>query len=93
MHLVPALYLNAAASQGRTPDLEAFFATLLLLLLLASGRIRGWLLAGALVGAALGAHLVLDRQLIATDRFTIGLAAGGAILAIGAYLYLLIRRG
>ena len=92
IHIIPALYLNAVAS-GRSPDLEAYFATLLLLLLLASGRIRGWLLTGALAGMALGAHLLLSLGLVATDRFTIGLAIGGVILAFAAYLYLLIRRG
>jgi hypothetical protein len=92
LHLVPALYLNAAGS-GRSPDLEAYFATLLLLLLLASGRVRGWLLVGALTGMTLGAHLILDLGLVASDRFTIGLAAGGVILALVAYLYLLFRRG
>ncbi|MHC4338612.1 MAG: serine/threonine-protein kinase [Planctomycetota bacterium] len=92
VHLVPALYFNAAAS-GRSPDLEAYFATLLLLLLLASGRVRVWLLGGALAGMALGAHLVLDLGLVATDQFTIGLAIGGVVLAFAAYIYLLFRRG
>jgi hypothetical protein len=93
LHLLGPLYRNAHLHRGdlhvRT-DVAFYLSAVLLFLVLGPWRSRWRMLMGALGGVALGSHLLLDLNLVARKPFVLSLGAAGLVVALGAYIYLLM---
>jgi len=93
LHLLGPLYRNALLHRDdlhvRT-DVSLYLSAVLLFLVLGPWRSRWRMLMGALGGVALGSHLLIDLNLVPRKPFVLSLGAAGLVVALGAYLYLLM---
>jgi serine/threonine protein kinase len=93
LHLLGALYANAQAHKTDPHvrmDVGLYLGAVLLFLVLGPWRSRWRLLMGALGGVALGSYLLIDLNLVPKKPFVLSLGAAGLIVALAAYIYLLM---
>jgi serine/threonine protein kinase len=93
LHLLGALYANAQAHKTDPHvrlDVGLYLGAVLLFLVLGPWRSRWRMLMGALGGVALGSYLLIDLNLVPKKPFVLSLGAAGLIVALVAYIYLLM---
>jgi hypothetical protein len=93
LHLLGGLYANAnkqRASSNVIVDVSLYLAAVLLFLIMGPWRSRWRMLVGALSGVALGSYLLIDLNLVPKTAFVLTLGTTGLVVAIVAYVYLLM---
>jgi serine/threonine protein kinase len=88
LHLFGALYRNARDEQAGWAEVSGYLGAVAFVLLLSPWRSRRRFLFGALVGLALGSHLLVAEGYLAPVPFLLWLGLGGMSTALLTWFYL-----